>query len=92
MRVLNMEARLDDNELNSLLDRALSEARRIGMRGEVIDVAVTLRMMRNKLLEEMQNRTGQSDEEEDMGLIVGGGAGGFGDDDKSLNVYDEKFD
>jgi hypothetical protein len=50
MRVLNMETRLDDNELNTLLDHALSEAKRIGMRGEVIDVAVTLKMMRNNLL------------------------------------------
>jgi hypothetical protein len=50
MRVLNMDPRLDDNELNSLLDNALSDAKRIGMRGEVIDVAITLKMMRNNLL------------------------------------------
>ena len=50
MRVLNMDPRMDDNELNLVLDHALSEAKRIGMRGEVIDVAVTLKMMRNNLL------------------------------------------
>lgn len=50
MRVLNMDPRMDDNELNSLLDRALSEAKRIGMRGDVIDVALSLKMMRNNLL------------------------------------------
>lgn len=56
MRVLNMEG--EDNELNGLLDHALAEARRIGMRGEVVDVAVTLKMMRNNLLQEMQSRSG----------------------------------
>jgi hypothetical protein len=50
IRVLNMDPRLDDNELNGLLDHALLEAKRIGMRGEVIDVAITLKMMRNNLL------------------------------------------
>ena len=50
MRVLNMDPRLDDNELNVLLDNALNEAKRIGMRGEFIDVAITLKMMRNNLL------------------------------------------
>ena len=53
MRVLNMDSRMDDNEMNAMLDNALSEAKRIGMRGEVIDVAVTLKMMRNNLLQEM---------------------------------------
>jgi hypothetical protein len=64
LKVINMEL-LDDNELNTLLDNALVEARRIGMRGEIIDIAITLRMMRNNFLQEMQNRSGNSDEEED---------------------------
>lgn len=100
MRVLNMDTRLDDNEMNVMLDHALQEAKRIGMRGEVIDVAVTLKMMRNNLLQEMQNRSGQSDEEEDPAgmMLYGGASGGFGggvggDDDKTtMNVYDEKYD
>lgn len=50
MRVLNMDPRLDDNQMNNMLDNALQEAKRIGMRGEVIDVAITLKMMRNNLL------------------------------------------
>ena len=65
LRVLNMDPRMDDNELNEILDHALEEAKRIGMRGEIIDVAITLKMIRNNLLQEMQNRTGDSDVEED---------------------------
>jgi hypothetical protein len=50
IRVLNMDSSLDDNELNEMIDHALDEAKRIGMRGELIDVAITLKMMRNNLL------------------------------------------
>jgi len=50
IRVLNMDPRMEDNELNEMLDHALDEAKRIGMRGEIIDVAITLKMMRNNLL------------------------------------------
>jgi hypothetical protein len=60
-----MDPRMDDNELNELLDSALDQAKRIGMRGEIIDVAITLKMIRNNLLSEMYNRTGNSDDEED---------------------------
>ena len=52
LKVLNMEL-LDDNELNIMLDNALNEAKRIGMRGEIIDVAITLKMLRNNFLTEM---------------------------------------
>ena len=65
IKVINMEL-LDDNELNTMLDNALNEAKRIGMRGEILDIAVTLKMMRNNFLQEMQNRSGNSDEEEDQ--------------------------
>lgn len=88
MRVLNMDPRLDDNELNQLLDGALSEAKRIGMRGEVIDVAITLKMMRNNLLQEMQSRAAQSEEEDGDALAIGAAF----EEDKSTNVYDDKFD
>ena len=53
IRVLNMDPKQDDNEHNLKLDKALEKAKRIGMRGEVIDVAVTLKMMRNNVLLEM---------------------------------------
>ncbi len=70
IKVINMEL-LDDNELNEMLDKALNEARRIGMRGEIIDVAVTLKMLRNNFLTEMQNKTAGSDDEGANGLGVG---------------------
>ena len=86
-----MDPRMDDNELNEMLDHALDEAKRIGMRGESIDVAITLKMIRNNLLQEMQNRTGNSDDEEDPQFMFFGGQNGL-DEDKTMNVYDEKYD
>ena len=62
LKVINMEL-IDDNELNAMLDNALNEARRIGMRGEIIDVAITLKMLRNNFLTEMQNKSANSDDE-----------------------------
>lgn len=53
----------DDNELNSMLENALNEAKRIGMRGEIIDVSMTLKMLRNNFLTEMQNKSANSDDE-----------------------------
>lgn len=75
---------MDDNELNSILDNALSEAKRIGMRGEILDIAFTLKMLRNNLLQEMQSKTNNSDDEEDPMFELY-------DEDKTLNVYDEKY-
>jgi hypothetical protein len=41
----------------------------------------------------MQNRTGNSDDEDDPQFLFFGGTGGGGlDEDKITNVYDEKFD
>lgn len=89
LKVINMEL-TDDNTLNNLLESALSEAKRIGMRGEVLDIAVTLKMLRDNFLTEMQNKTGGSDDE-------GQGLGDefqldFYDEDKTMNVYDEKYE
>jgi hypothetical protein len=41
---------LDDNELNKMLDNSLSEAKRIGMRGEILDIAFTVMKMRDNFL------------------------------------------
>ena len=60
---------LDDNELNVMLDNALNEAKRIGMRGEIIDAAMTLKTLRNNFLTEMQNKSSNSDDE----AVIGGG-------------------
>ena len=43
----------DDKEMNAILDSQLAEAKRIGMRGEIIDMALTLQMFRNNFLIEM---------------------------------------
>ena len=67
LKVINMDpaTAADDNELNRVLESALGEARRIGMRGEVVDVGIMLKIMRNNFLQEMQNKSGQSEEEDD---------------------------
>ncbi len=52
LKVINMEIS-DDNELNHMLDNSLVEAKRIGMRGEIIDIALVLKTLRNNFLHEM---------------------------------------
>lgn len=49
MKAINMEIH-DDNELLNILVVNLDEAKRIGMRGEVIDIATTLKAFIVKLL------------------------------------------
>jgi hypothetical protein len=74
----------DDNELNKMLDNALLEAKRIGMRGEIIDMAATLRFVRNNILQEMMKKVVNSDEEDDQMIEMN-------DDDKVLDVFDERY-
>ena len=49
MRAINMEIH-DDNELLKILVENLQKAKQIGMRGEVIDIATTLKALCVKLL------------------------------------------
>ena len=72
LKVVNME--VDDHTLNKALERGLKEAKRIGMRGDIVDIAITLKMMRDQLLAEMQSKgeeigadgmLGSDDEDED---------------------------
>ena len=49
LRAINMEIH-DDNELLRMLVENLNKAKDIGMRGEVIDVATTLKALCKKLL------------------------------------------
>lgn len=49
MKAINMEIH-DDNELLNILVVNLEEAKKIGMRGEVIDIATTLKALIVKLL------------------------------------------
>jgi hypothetical protein len=84
LKVINLELS-DENELNSMLDKALSDAKKIGMRGEIIDIGYRIKMARDTFLQEMENKTNNSDEEDGEMLDLN-------DDDKILNVYDEKYD
>lgn len=63
-RAINMEIH-DDNELLKILVENLKKAKEIGMRGEMIDMAITLKALSVKLLQEMLAKTSNSDEEDD---------------------------
>ena len=52
IQAINMEIH-DDHELLKVLVENIDIAKKIGMRGEVIDVAVTLKALCTKLLQEM---------------------------------------
>ena len=64
IRAINMEIH-DDNELLKILVENLKKAKEIGMRGEVIDIATTLKALCVKLLQEMLAKTSNSDDEDD---------------------------
>lgn len=64
MKAINMEIH-NDNELLKVLVDNLAEAKKIGMRGEVIDIATTLKALCTKLLQEMLQKTSNSDDEDD---------------------------
>lgn len=49
LRAINMEIH-DDNELLRMLVENLNRAKEIGMRGEIIDIATTLKALCKKLL------------------------------------------
>ena len=59
--ILNMEMR-DDNEINRALDWCLEEAKKIGLRGEIVDVCFTLKMLRENIIKEMEQRTDLEDD------------------------------
>ena len=41
----------------------------------------------------MQNKVGQSDDDEDpTGMMIGPSGGFGGEEDKTMNVFDEKYD
>jgi len=53
--VLNMEID-DENALNELLDTSLEEARKLGIRGDLIDTCIKLQQMRDRYIEEIQEK------------------------------------
>lgn len=64
IRAINMEIH-DDNELLKILVENLKKAKELNMRGEVIDIATTLKALCVKLLQEMLAKTTNSDDEDD---------------------------
>ena len=64
IRAINMEIH-DDNELLKTLVDNLQKAKKIGMRGDLIDIATTLKALCTKLLQEMLARTTANTDEED---------------------------
>ena len=65
MKAINMDNTGQDEQLLKVLVENLQNAKRIGMRGEVIDIATTLKALCTKLLQEMLGRAQKSDEETD---------------------------
>ena len=87
MRAINMEIH-DDNELLKILVENLKKAKEIGMRGEVIDIATTLKALCVKLLQEMLAKTSNSDDEDDptkQAFILK-------EEDLRRSVYDSYYD
>lgn len=53
----------DDNKMLKVLVENISIAKKIGMRGEVIDIAVLLKALCSKFLQEMLQNAGTDEEE-----------------------------
>ena len=87
MKAINMEIH-NDNELLKVLVDNLAEAKKIGMRGEVIDIATTLKALCTKLLQEMLQKTSNSDDEDDPTQQVYV----LKEEDLNHSVYDSKYD
>ena len=62
IKAINMEIH-DDIEMLRVLVENIAIAKKIGMRGEVIDLAVTLKALCTKFLQEMLKNAGNEDEE-----------------------------
>ena len=78
----------DDVELLKILVENLNKAKNIHMRGEVIDIANTLKVLSMKLLKEMLAKTSNSDDEEDPTKQVFM----LKEDDLRRSVYDTYYD
>ena len=87
MRAINMEIH-EDNELLKILVENLKKAKDIGMRGELIDIATTLKALCVKLLQEMLAKTSASDEDEDPTKQVFM----MKEEDLRRSVYDPYYD
>lgn len=77
----------DDHELLRVLVENIEIAKKIGMRGEVIDVAVTLKALCTKLLQEMvKNQANNSEDEDEKNEVFM-----LKEEDLRCSVYDPKY-
>jgi hypothetical protein len=76
----------DDNEMLRLLVENLAVAKKIGMRGEVIDIAITLKALSTKFLQEMVQNAGGEEEEQDQNEVYI-----LKEDDLKRSVFDSKY-
>lgn len=86
-RLTNMDW-ADDRAMLPALFEKLREAKEIGMRGDLIDIARTLYLLAEKTLKEMrghENAIVQSDDDEDAIYDVA-------EEDRPSNVFDERLD
>ena len=66
MRAINMDIGSgNDNQLLQKLVESLNRAKELGMRGEVIDIATTLKALCTKLLQEMVSQAPKDEEDND---------------------------
>jgi hypothetical protein len=65
----------------------LRVAEEIGMRGELIDVALTFKILCTKYLEDMVKHAGHEDEDEGMAQVFT-----ISEEDRQLSCYDAKYD
>lgn len=85
IRAINMEIH-DDNEMLKVLVENISIAKKIGMRGEVIDVAVLLKALCSKFLQEMLQNAGTDEEELNQDQVYM-----LKEDDLQRSVFDAKY-
>jgi len=84
IKAINMEIH-DDNEMLKVLVENIAIAKKIGMRGEVIDIAVTFKALCTKFLQEMlQNRNEEEDQDQNEVYMLK-------EDDLSRSVTDPKY-
>lgn len=76
----------EESEIQRLLVQNLRIGKKLGMRGELIDVARHLYMLTDKVLEEMKGEAAELSDDEDEGVYD------VAEEDRPLNVYDARMD
>ena len=78
----------DDNEMQKVLVQNLKRGKKIGLRGELIDTAIHLYILTQKVLCEMKSKVNNEEGSEDeIDAIFD-----INEDERPINVYDEAYD